>query len=97
MPDHSAAQPADELPVAVDAKYVDMTKFSGPEYQTCKNIVAELRGTIKLAKERSGAATAEVSSQAGTVHCGNYARGALANYSDQRFGGNPGGIIHYGQ
>lgn len=97
MPNHSAAQPAYELPVAVGAKYVDTTKFSGPEDQTYENIVAELRGMIKLAKERSGAATTEVSSQAGTMHYGNNARGALVNYADQRFEGNTGRSIHYGQ
>lgn len=97
VPDHSAAPPAYELPVAVDANHVNMTKFSGSEDQTYKNVVAELRRMIKLAKERSAAASTGASSQPSTVHYGNNDRGALANYADQVFKGNSGGSIHYGQ
>jgi protein SERAC1 len=96
VPVHSAAPPAYELPLAVDANHVDMTKFSGPEDQTYKNVVAELRRMIKLAKERSGSTSTEAESQSTRIHHGNNDRGALANYADQRFEGNTGGSIHYG-
>jgi hypothetical protein len=81
----------------VDANHVDMTKFSGPEDQTYKNVVAELRRMLKLAKERSSATPTKTNLQSTSVHHGNNVHGALANYEDQTFEGSVGRSIHYGQ
>jgi len=97
VPDHSAAPPAYENSIAVDTDHVGMTKFSGREDQTYKNVLAELRRMIRLAKDRKDVDDEEVERRNRTTHIGNNDRGALANYADQKFEGNSGGSIHYGR
>lgn len=51
---------------------------------------------IKMPKERKRKAVAEEKKE-GATHIGNNDRGPLANYADQKFEGNSGGSIHYGE
>lgn len=97
VPSHSAAPPAYENSVPVDANHVGMTKFSGGEDQTYKNVLAELRRMTKLAKERKDAGTEEDKPKSRTTHIGNNDRGALANYADVEIKGTSGGTIHNGK
>ncbi|KAH3974397.1 hypothetical protein HBH69_089920 [Parastagonospora nodorum] len=96
VPPHSAAPPAYENSIAVDANHVGMTKFSGAEDQTYKNVLAELRRMIKLAKERKDAGTEDGKEWSRTTHIGDNDRGALAFYGSPTAKGNSGGTYHYG-
>jgi len=97
VPPHSAAPPVYENSVPVDANHVGMTKFSGAEDQTYKNVLAELRRMIKLARERKDTGTEDGKKRSRTTHIGNNDRGALANYADVEIKGTSGAEIHYGK
>ena len=83
----------------MNADHVNMTKFSGPDDQTYKNVRDELKRMIEVAKKRAAEAL-ELQDQDDNRarHVGNNTHGAMANYGNPNISsqGNSGGSLHYG-